>query len=1080
MRIGRRAPRAAPAGADAEPPARTGGPGGPGTPADGRTDLDRDLDDERDLDIGRDLDPARRWALTQHLLLAAISFTCMLTTAPGWVAADTKAYLYLDPGRLLSRAWSLWDPNVAMGTVTHQNIGYLWPMGPWFWVAERVGAPMWAAQRVWMGTLLLLAGAGVLHLVRVLGWGRRQPAAALAAAALYAFSPYVLDYAARISVLLLPWAGLPWLLALTHRSLRTGSWRHPALFALVVATIGGTNATSLVLVGLGPLLWVVFAVWVHGEVRPAAALRAVLRIGALSIGVSLWWIAGLAVQRGWGLDVLSYTETVETVARSSLASEVLRGLGYWFFYGTDKLGPWIEPGRTFTESPLVIALGFVAPVLAVLAIVGTRWRYRAYCAGLLLVGTVVAVGAYPYRDPSPLGSAFKAVATSSTVGLALRSTARVVPLVCLGIALAVGAGLAALAARLPRSGRLAALAVVALAVLANPPLWTGGFVGDNLRRPEDLPEHWRLAASALERAGTAASSTRVLELPGSDFATYRWGNTVDPVTPGLIDRPVVARELIPFGSEPSADLLIALDRRLQEGVLDPASVVPVARLMGVGDLLVRSDLEYERYRITRPRQVWRLLTAVPAGLERPWGFGAPAPNEASSRLPMHDEIHLGTRDVPDPSPVQMVPLTDPLPIVRARSATAPTILAGDGEGVVEAAAAGLLDGEGALLYSAGLAGRDDVRRQALAAGAALVLTDTNRKRAMRWGTVRDNDGYTERIDETPLRRDPSDNRLPVFPDAGPDAFTTVEQRGVARVEATAYGNPVTYTPGDRPSQALDGDPSTSWAVGSLGPVGGHRILVEADSPVTTDHVDVQQARLGHRVITRLGVRLDGREVATFDLGAPSFEAGGQRLDLGGARTFTTVELVIEGDNVGRQPRYDDQNGVGLVEIGVAGLRVDEVVHLPTDLLSAAGPGSLDHPLTVLLARLRADPAEPFARDQETAVARSFHLPTARTFGLGGQARVAAATADDRVDALLGTPVPGVTAARSSGRLPGLLGARASSALDGDPATAWTNHFGDQLGSWLELDLDEPRTLDRLDLAVGGGGGRAGPAQRRLG
>ncbi|NIR39193.1 MAG: DUF3367 domain-containing protein, partial [Actinobacteria bacterium] len=53
--------------------------------------------------------------------------------------------LYLDPGRLLSGASSLWDGDVALGTVTHQNIGYLWPMGPFYWVLEAVGSPDWLA-----------------------------------------------------------------------------------------------------------------------------------------------------------------------------------------------------------------------------------------------------------------------------------------------------------------------------------------------------------------------------------------------------------------------------------------------------------------------------------------------------------------------------------------------------------------------------------------------------------------------------------------------------------------------------------------------------------------------------------------------------------------------------------------------------------------------------------------------------------------------------------------------------------------------------------------------------------------------
>src|SRR3712207_7440347 len=47
--------------------------------------------------------------------------------------------------------------------------------------------------------------------------------------------------------------------------------------------------------------------------------------------------------------------------------------------------------------------------------------------------------------------------------------------------------------------------------------------------------------------------TRVLEIPGADFASYRWGMTIDPITPGLMDRPYVARELIPYGSPPSAE-----------------------------------------------------------------------------------------------------------------------------------------------------------------------------------------------------------------------------------------------------------------------------------------------------------------------------------------------------------------------------------------------------------------------------------------------------------------------------------------------------------------------------------------------
>jgi hypothetical protein len=63
---------------------------------------------------------SERWPLAA---LAGVCYVPLLFTAPGQVGADTKTYLYEDPGRLLSRAASMWDPNVGLGTVTHQNIG---------------------------------------------------------------------------------------------------------------------------------------------------------------------------------------------------------------------------------------------------------------------------------------------------------------------------------------------------------------------------------------------------------------------------------------------------------------------------------------------------------------------------------------------------------------------------------------------------------------------------------------------------------------------------------------------------------------------------------------------------------------------------------------------------------------------------------------------------------------------------------------------------------------------------------------------------------------------------------------------
>src|SRR5690606_16714428 len=340
--------------------------------------------------IGRPPPPSVRL----HLPLAAVAYGPLLLPQRGWVSADTKTYLYLDPAKLLSRAWSMWDPSIGLGTVTHQNIGYLWPMGPFYWLADTLGLPDWTAQRLWWGTIIFAAGAGVAYLLRTLGWrGPAIPAAVFT----YALTPYLLTLVARLSVLLLPFAALPWLVAFTVRTARTRGWRYPALFALTVATGGSVNATALLLVGVAPVIWLAHAVWVAREIPLGRAVRAALRIGVLTVPVSAWWIAGLTVQATNGIEILRYTETAEVVAASSVSHEILRGLGYWFFYGTDRLGPWIEPSVSYTQSPLLIALTYLIPIAGLVGAVVARWRHRAFFVMVVAVGVALAVGGYPWE-----------------------------------------------------------------------------------------------------------------------------------------------------------------------------------------------------------------------------------------------------------------------------------------------------------------------------------------------------------------------------------------------------------------------------------------------------------------------------------------------------------------------------------------------------------------------------------------------------------------------------------------------------------------------------------------------------------
>jgi hypothetical protein len=1045
------------------------------------------------------------------VVLALVAYIPLLRTQPGKVGADTKAYLYIDPGRLLSQAVSMWDPSVGMGTVTHQNIGYLFPQGLWYYVLEGIGLPDWVAQRLWTGTILFVAGTGVLFLLRAFGWPDRY---SFIAAFGYMLTPYTLEYVARISAILLPYAGLGWFIGITVHGLRDATsgrgswrtleaWRWPAAFALVVTSVGSINASSLILILLAPVLWVPFAIWGTRETTLRAAIGMSARAVILTLLVNLWWISGLYTQAGYGLNVLAFTETVQTVASSSQVSEVLRGLGNWFFYGQDGLGQWVTASISYGQSIPLLVVSFLVPLIGLMSASLIRWGHRAYFVALIVLGTTISVGVYPYTNPSPLGWLFKSFALNSTAGLALRSLPRAAPLVVLGLSVFTAGAIAALteryAARVaarrdatgarrghraprpvrrmvftPRPGMWLPTActavVLALLALDQAPLFRGQFVEPGYTRPENIPSYETALANYLSSKGNA---TRVLELPGADFADYRWGSTLDTVTTGLTDRPTIQRELIPYGEAGTVDLIRSLDRRLQEGVFETSSIDDLAKLMGVGDVVLRNNSQYERFRTPQPRADWQLFTSSSIkGLSTPTTFGPPVSEDTV--IPFVNEITLGTDPtVSDPPQLADFSVTNASPIVRSASTQAPLLVSGSGEALVDASADGLLDpvvnNNRAVLYTAALANDPTALNQALNDGAELLVSDSNQLRAERWTGIRETFGYVEQPGVAPLTPDPNDNRLPLFPgETSADQTVAVltapgQTPEVAAVTASSYGNTFAYGPADRPVHAIDNDPSTAWRVGAFTDPAGERWQATLAQPTTTDHVTLVQPLTGprNRYITKVTLTFDGGSPVTADLGDVSRTATGQTITFP-KRTFSTLTIRIDATNYGRRTNYNGLSAVGLAEVKIPMANgqpavAQDLLRMPTDLLSAAGASSLSHQLVLTMTRDRANPAEPFKEDTESTIDRVFTLPTARTFSLTGTARISAYLDDTTVDTLLGRPAaaPVIT---SSGRLPGDLNARASAAFDGDPLTAWQPGFGGQVGNWIQLASQTPVTL----------------------
>ncbi len=261
------------------------------------------------------------------------------------------------------------------------------------------------------------------------------------------------------------------------------------------------------------------------------------------------------------------------------------------------------------------------------------------------------------------------------------------------------------------------------------------------------------------------------------------------------------------------NLLDALDRRMQEGTFEPSSLAAVARLFGTGTVVLRSDLAYERFGLPRPRAFWEELTepTVAPGLDPPVPYGPTTPNVAL--IPLIDASTLRDSGTADPPAVALFGVRDAVPIVHTAPVDQPVVLSGDGDGIVDAAAAGLIDGN--QLVQELTAMSDTELAAALARGADLVVTDSNRRRADTWfSSLRDDKGATERAGQTLPDPNGDDYRFDLFPGSTDDSRTVVEQEG-GTVDASADGG--TARPEDRATRAFDHDLRTSWRVGGAEP-----------------------------------------------------------------------------------------------------------------------------------------------------------------------------------------------------------------------------------------------------------------------
>jgi arabinofuranan 3-O-arabinosyltransferase len=372
-------------------------------------------------------------------------------------------------------------------------------------------------------------------------------------------------------------------------------------------------------------------------------------------------------------------------------------------------------------------------------------------------------------------------------------------------------------------------------------------------------------------------------------------------------------------------------------------------------------------------------------------------------------------------------------------------------------------------------------RTELDRGASLVVTDSNRRRGERWGSLRHNRGHTERIDERALRFDPGDNRLARFPDAPPSAQSVTIQRGGLTADATAYGNPITYAGEERAARAVDGDPRTAWSVGVFSDARGERLMVRLDEPLELDWIRLQQMSPddSNRVITEVRLTFDGTDPIDVSLGPESWQEPGQTIVFP-QRSVGQVEVTLLADSAGDPPRFRDFGPLGIAELvlGDDSPVIDEIVQVPTHALDAAGPSLAESPLGFVLTRIRQDPTDRTRDDEERSIRRLLRLPVERSFRVDAIARLSARADDGLLNEILGHTSPEVVA-WATDRMDGSRTERAASAIDGDPGTAWTTPWGQPINHTLSIEVAEPQVFDRAALLVVTDGRHSVPTQLRI-
>ena len=951
---------------------------------------------------------ARRREVIPHAVVWVAVIVLNLIQQPGRITFDTKLDLQIDPAGFLARSTELWNADWALGGLQNQASGYLFPMGPVFWLGDVIGVPMWVWERLWSAFVMLLAYEGARRLAG--NWPGITRQSALLAGLVYMLSPRALTTVGSLSSETLPGSILPWTLLplVLYLRGRMRGWVAFVLSAASVVWMGGQNATVTAACLVLPALLLAFA----SERTLRRRVGDLAAWGSLIGLATLWWVFPLLLQGAYAPNFLDFIESADTTAGDVGWFAALRGTSHWVAFFGDVPAGWSGGHALASSGPVAFASLLVAALGLAGLLRPTLWQRKVLVLAMLIGLAVMTAGSSGWAG-SPFADQWLDALDNSLAPL--RNIHKFDPLVRLPLAL----GVASLASQqLP--GRLRGalhppvriarmVLIVAVVSVASGPSWAGALRSDD--GFEEIPSAWLEAVAFIKEQD---GPTRTMLLPAGTFAVNDWGRTIDEPMQVLRPDPWLARIQVTVASAGTV--------RLVESVEDSAGQARLLRRttealrgMGITHVIVRHDLvasagasEADRIRVG--------ISALP-GARLLETFGTQpggGPMLEVYELAHDREPRIGVQDWAG----------------RAEVSGAPEVLPD--------------------LRAVGLVGRTQAAVLTSPDDSFDVLTDSLRRVERNFATAVDDRSEVMTAGEPfRLRREAHD----LLDEALSPGLTTAEYEGATQILAsssTAYaGNFGAVRPDEHPYAAFDSSIYTSWVSAPLVDPVGQWIEVHFDEP--TDVSDVALTFDASAGSSATSVRVSTQaETLEAQVGATGAVSG---LDLGKDATRLRVAIT----------EASSRGPVRLADIRIAGHEISRSLRLPGELeessamfASSRAPGR-----SCIVDRVRVRVECEVANFRDTTESAGFERTV--TVAESGQWRfsgLAVATHGPVLDRLFAPLDEAKVKLAASSTFGGDPAVNASAAMDGDLTTSWLATPADR-EPVLALDWGPQRTVSSI-------------------